>query len=88
MATLTLTHTTDARIVKSLPKADKSTWSRYDLEFRGKFSPIHHSLASGDVSPVFAAEKLNFLLTEFLESKADMVEEAKEFYQHESSRTF
>ena len=80
LATLTLT--TDARLDKSLPKIDPSTWNRYDFEFGAKFSPIHHSLASGDVSPVFAAEQFNFLLTEFLESKDDLTEEAKQFFAH------
>ena len=82
---LTLTSliiTTDARLVKALPKIEPSTWNRYDLECVAKFSPIHHSLASGDVSTVFAAEKFNFLLTEFLESKDDLVHEAKEFFAH------
>ena len=80
LATLTLT--TDARLIKSLPKIEPSTWNRYDCEFWAKFSPIHHSLASGDVSPVFAAEQFNFLLTEFLKSKDDLTEEAKEFFAH------
>ena len=54
----------------------------YDLEFGVKFSPIHHSLASSDITPVSAAEQFATLLTEFLESKPDLVEEAKEFFAH------
>ena len=73
---------TDARLSRSLPKIDASTWSRYDLEFGVKFSPIHHSCASSDITPVSAAEQFATLLTEFLESKPDLVEEAKEFFAH------
>ena len=34
----------------------------YDLEFGVKFSPIHHSLASSDITPVSAAEQFATLL--------------------------
>ena len=73
---------TEARLCRSLPKIDASTWSRYDLEFGARFSSIHHSLSSSDISPVFAAEQFSTLLTQFLESKPDLVEEAKEFFAH------
>ena len=53
---------TEARLCRSLPKIDASTWSRYDLEFGVKFSPIHHSLASSDITPVSAAEQFATLL--------------------------
>lgn len=78
---ITLTTLTEAKVCRSLPKIEANTWSEYDLEFGKSFSPIHHDLASGDISPASAGILFNDMLTKFLESKQDLQEEAKHFFE-------
>ena len=78
------THSNDCKcIVCDKPLTDeKTTWVTYDNEMCFIIDSIEVQLNSGEISPAEAASLFNKRLTEFLESKPNLLHEVKTFYKH------
>ena len=61
---------------------EKTTWVTYDNDMSLITNSIEVQLNSGEISPAEAASLFNRYLTEFLESKPNLLHEVKTFYKH------
>jgi hypothetical protein len=73
---------TSAKITRNVPKLDRNTWANHDQEFFSSIHPAWKDFTAGLTNPEQFATDYNAMLANFLESKPEFQEEAKEYFRH------